>query len=83
MVQRKIEELENDNREKVIIDIRSSEEYEIYSFESGYRSYLRLKLKKMMSQRYLIRWQEMILEVRPVIFVPECEEAICTARQRN
>ena len=101
MVQRKIEELENDNREKVIIDIRSSEEYEketypgavniyweeferhldevpkdkpvyllcytgqrsdeiaenlskegyeIYSIESGYRSYLRLKLKKMMSQ---------------------------------
>lgn len=101
MIRRTIEQLEEDKREKIIIDIRSSEEYdketypgainicweeweqhmdeipkdrpvyllcytgqksdeiaerlseegyEIYSIENGYHSYLRLKLKKLMSQ---------------------------------
>lgn len=101
MIRRTIEQLEEDKREKLIIDIRSSEEYdketypgainicweeweqhmdeipkdrpvyllcytgqksdeiaerlseegyEIYSIENGYHSYLRLKLKKLMSQ---------------------------------
>ncbi|MGN0155359.1 MAG: ATP-binding protein [Lachnospiraceae bacterium] len=101
MIQRTIEQLEEDNREKLVIDIRSREEYEketypgavnifweefeqhrdevpkdrpvyllcytgqksdeiaenlseegyeIYSIENGFHSYLRLKLKKLMSQ---------------------------------
>lgn len=100
MIQKTIEELEEDNRDKLVIDIRSKEEYEketypgaihifweefeqhreevpkdrpvyllcytgqtsggiaegfseqgyeIYSIENGFHSYLRLKLKKMMS----------------------------------
>ena len=101
MIRKTIEQLEEDKREKLIIDIRSNEEYkretypgainifwgeweqhraeipkdrpvyllcytgqksdeiaerlseegyEIYSIENGYHSYLRLKLKKLMSQ---------------------------------